>query len=145
MIEDQNWKKKIPQKWLNLHERTAIGWLKRKTKFQIFPIFIFRVMVKNNETGNSMNVVECKPVPTRVLNPKAGEASYKPKQRSYKSKKYSVFSGGNIPGWNVPGGVFRGEVHRESKWHTSGKKSPGGAHTRNDLCNSIKRRTFKKC
>ena len=29
----------------HLHERTAIGWIKWKTKFQIFPIFIFRVMV----------------------------------------------------------------------------------------------------
>ena len=51
------------------------------------------------------------PVPTRVLNPNASKASYKPKQRSYEPKKYSIFSGGNIPwanipGWNVPGGVF---------------------------------------
>ena len=29
----------------NLYERSAIGWIERKTKFQIFPIFIFRVMV----------------------------------------------------------------------------------------------------
>ena len=29
----------------NLHERSAIGWIKRIIKFQIFPIFIFRVMV----------------------------------------------------------------------------------------------------
>ena len=29
----------------NLHERCGIGWIKRKIKFQIFPIFIFRVMV----------------------------------------------------------------------------------------------------
>ena len=27
-----------------------------------------------------MNSVECEPVPTRVLNPNASEASYKPKQ-----------------------------------------------------------------
>ena len=31
-----------------------------------------------------MNTVECEPVPTRVLNPNASEASYKPKQRSYR-------------------------------------------------------------
>ena len=30
-----------------------------------------------------MNVVEREPVETRVLNPTASEASYKPKQRSY--------------------------------------------------------------
>ena len=28
-----------------------------------------------------MNAVECEPVPTRVLNPNASEASYKPEQR----------------------------------------------------------------
>ena len=32
---------------------SAIGWIERKTKFQIFPIFIFRVMPKNNVAGNS--------------------------------------------------------------------------------------------
>ena len=31
-----------------------------------------------------MNAVERKPVETRVLNPTASKASYKPKQRSYK-------------------------------------------------------------
>ena len=31
-----------------------------------------------------MNAVERKPVETRVLNPTASEASYKPKQRSYR-------------------------------------------------------------
>ena len=31
-----------------------------------------------------MNAVEREPVPTRVLNPNASEASYKPKQRSYR-------------------------------------------------------------
>ena len=31
-----------------------------------------------------MNAVEREPVLTRVLNPKASEASYKPKQRSYR-------------------------------------------------------------
>ena len=31
-----------------------------------------------------MNAVERKPVPTRVRNPNASEASYKPKQRSYR-------------------------------------------------------------
>ena len=31
-----------------------------------------------------MNAVECKPVPTIVLNPNASEATYKPKQRSYR-------------------------------------------------------------
>ena len=37
--------KKKMHKSSNLHERCGIGWIDRKTKFQIFPIFIFRVMV----------------------------------------------------------------------------------------------------
>ena len=32
-----------------------------------------------------MNAVEREPVPTRVLNPNTSEASYKPKQRSYRN------------------------------------------------------------
>ena len=39
---------------------------------------------KNNEAGNSMNAVGRQPVSTIVLNPNASEASYKPKQRSYR-------------------------------------------------------------
>ena len=66
---------KIPffffQKWSNLHGRTAISCLKRKSKFQIFLIFILRIMVKNNEAGNFFNAVEREPVPMRVFNPKA--------------------------------------------------------------------------
>ena len=50
------------QKWPNLYERTAIGWIKTKTKFQIFPIFIFRVIQKNTVAKNSLNAVERKPV-----------------------------------------------------------------------------------
>ena len=72
MLQDQNLKKSIFfQKWSNLRERTAIGWVKRKTKFQIFPIFIFRVMQKNTVAEKSLNAVEREPVLIRVLNPKA--------------------------------------------------------------------------
>ena len=46
----------------------------------------FRYNVKKiNEVGNFFNAVEREPVPTRVLNPNASEASYKPKQRSYRT------------------------------------------------------------
>ena len=38
-----------------------------------------------------MNAVEHEPVPTRVLNPNASEASYKPKQRSYRKRKLHFF------------------------------------------------------
>ena len=33
------------QKWLNIYERSGIGWIERKITFQIFPIYIFWVMV----------------------------------------------------------------------------------------------------
>ena len=46
---------------------------------------------KNNEAGNSLNAVERKSVLTRVLNPNTNEASYKPKQRSYKKMKLNFF------------------------------------------------------
>jgi len=46
-----------------------------------------------------LNAVELEPVETKVLNPNVSEASYKPKQRSYKKTKliffiFSFFSGG---------------------------------------------------
>ena len=51
-------------------------------------------MEKNNEADNSLNAFEREPVPTRVLNPNASEASYKPKQRSYgktkRKKNYAI-------------------------------------------------------
>ena len=47
----------------------------------------FELWRKNNEAGNSLNSVECEPVPSRVLNPIASEASYKPKKRSYRKTK----------------------------------------------------------
>ena len=52
-----------------------------------FPIFFsFELWRKNNEAGNFLNAVEREPVETRALNPTASEASYKPKQRSYRTK-----------------------------------------------------------
>ena len=40
-----------------------------------------------------MNAVEREPVPTGVLNPNASEASYKPKQRSYRKTKLKKTGG----------------------------------------------------
>ena len=58
-----------------------------------------------------MNTVEREPVPTRVFNPTASEASYKPKQRSYgktKLKKIIIWgdysTGGISWGDNSTGG-----------------------------------------
>ena len=45
----------------------------------------FPVRCKKNEAGNSLNAIKREPVPTRFLNPNASEASYKPKQRSYRT------------------------------------------------------------
>ena len=54
-----------------------------------------------------MNAVERGPFPTRVLNPNASEAGYKPKQRSYRKTKlnYSVII--------FPGDFGRGDFIRE--------------------------------
>ena len=58
---------------------------------------------KNPPGKIPLNAVEREPVETRVLNPNASEASYKPKQRSYKKTKlkkiiFLFFSGGFYPG-----------------------------------------------
>ena len=49
-----------------------------------FYLLFFSYEKNNNEAGNSLDAAEDKPVLTRVLNPNASEASYKPKQRSYR-------------------------------------------------------------
>ena len=56
--------------------------------FSSNPVFVHLFFVHGlfsskhkNKAGNSLNAVECEPVPTRVLNPNASETSYKPKQR----------------------------------------------------------------
>ena len=46
---------------------------------------------KNPPEKIPLNVVEREPVPTKVLNPNASEASYKPKQRSYRTTKLIFF------------------------------------------------------
>ena len=77
------------QQWSNLHDRTAIGWIKRKTKFQIFPIFIFWVMQKNIVEENYLNAVEHEPVLTRFLNPKACRVQGQSPPQN-KKHKYSI-------------------------------------------------------
>ena len=45
------------------------------------------------EAGSSLNAVEREPVPTSVLNSSESEASYKPKQLSYRKTKLKKSSG----------------------------------------------------
>ena len=59
---------------------------------------------KNPPEKILLNAVEREPVPTRVLNPNASEASYKPKQRRYRKTKLNFlffiiifFSGRFLP------------------------------------------------
>ena len=47
---------------------------------------------ENPQEKIPLNAVEREPVPTRVLNPNASEASYKPKQRNYRKTKLIFFS-----------------------------------------------------
>ena len=51
-----------------------------------------------------MNAVECEPVETRVLNPTASEASYKPKQRSFRTTNLKK----KVLGPNSPGAKMSG-------------------------------------
>ena len=44
-------------------------------------------LLKKSPEKIPLNAVEREPVPTRVLNPNASEASYKPKQRIYRKTK----------------------------------------------------------
>ena len=61
-----------------------------------------------------LNAVEREPVETRVLNPNASEASYKPKQRSYRKTKlkknnifyFILFFGGILVGGILSGGFY---------------------------------------
>ena len=46
---------------------------------------------KNPPEKISLNAVEREPVETKVLNPNASEASYKPKQRSYRNIFFNIF------------------------------------------------------
>ena len=46
-----------------------------------------------------MNAVEREPIETRVLNPTASEANYKPKQRSYRKMNLKK----KVPAPNSPG------------------------------------------
>ena len=50
-----------------------------------------------------MNAVEREPVETRVLNPTASEASYKPKQRSYRKTREKKILVPNGPGAEMSG------------------------------------------
>ena len=59
---------------------------------------------KNPPEKISLNAVERDPVETRVLNPNASEASYKPEQR----RRGSVPPGGETSGGEYRGGNFRG-------------------------------------
>ena len=59
---------------------------------------------KNPPEKIPLNAVEREPVPTRVLNPNASEASYKPEQRGYRKTKLIFFFSGDfvvgILSWN---------------------------------------------
>ena len=67
-----------PEKWSEFYERCRMYWIKwNNFFFAIWP----RLKEGESSRNISLNAVEHKPVPTRVLNP---NASYKPKQRSYR-------------------------------------------------------------
>ena len=73
-----------PHIWRWTTGRRAVSAPDIWVSFANFFIF-FELRKKINEAGNSLNAVEREPVPTRVLNPNASKASYKPKQRTYRT------------------------------------------------------------
>ena len=83
---------------------------RKKNQISDFSDFYFSSYAEiNSETGDSLNAVEREPVETRVLNPNASEASYKPKQRSYSKTKlhFFFFFGGILSGGFYPGTVYK--------------------------------------
>ena len=65
-----------------------------------------------------MNAVEREPIPTRVLNPNASEASYKPKQRMLQKNeaKKNIFLGGILVGGILSGGFYPGTQFRIARF-----------------------------
>ena len=55
-----------------------------------------------------LNAVEREPVPTKVLNPTASKASYKPKQRSYRKMKLIKKNRGDFSRGDFVGGILSG-------------------------------------
>ena len=68
-------------------------WKIPPTENLIIPFFFSQnfSMLKKQCSRQFWNAVERKPVKTRVLNPTASEASYIPKQRSYRKTKQHFF------------------------------------------------------
>ena len=67
--------------------------------------------MKKKQCGRQFwNAVEREPVETKVLNPTASEASYKPKQCSYRKTKLKYFFliGGILIGGILSGGFYPG-------------------------------------
>ena len=82
-------------------------WTTRRQTFRRrFLIFIYFLSYeeKSNEAGDFLNAVEREPAETRVLNPTASEASYKPKQRSYRTTNLKK----NVLAPNSPGAEMSG-------------------------------------
>ena len=78
---------------------------------------------KNPPEKIPLNAVEREPVETRVLNPNATEASYKPEQRSYRKTKLKLFffilfffSGGFWSGGFYPGTIKSRSILYINSW-----------------------------
>ena len=86
-----------------------LGKFHRKVPLRLFPPGIF----SPNEAWLCELYHWHEPVPTGVLNPNASEASYKPKQRSYKKSNLNFFFSGGF--WS--GRFCRGDFIREPVTH----------------------------
>ena len=69
-----------------------------------------------------MDAVEREPVETRVLNPTASEASYKPKQRSYRTMNLNFFFlAPNSPGAEISSAEMSGADTYPTRRRSGGK------------------------
>ena len=73
-----------------------------------------------------MNAVEHEPVPTRVLNPTASDASYKPKQRNFRTTNLKK----KVLAPNSPGAEMSGtELSSAETVAPNRRRQVGGAET----------------
>ena len=101
-------------KW-SLQSR-AMNWLYTSMDYMVSCVnklsLLARYPEKNPPEKIPLNGVECEPVPTRVLNPNAIEASYKPKQRSYRKTKLIFFFSGILSDGFLPRTVIKNASSR---------------------------------
>ena len=85
-----------------------------------------------------MNAVEREPVETRVLNPTASEASYKPKQRSYRTTNLKKkVRAPNSPGAEMSGAKMSSTETAAPNWRRGEWRRRNIPDPKNHPCRTI--------